>query len=135
MAQQLTSHASITTGNQSAGTVYIADSDIEVSHSIEFLLAADGLNTAVFDSGHSLYNAVLERQPGCAVLAATLPDTSGVLLLRQLRQKGVDFPVIILANTSDIPSAVYAVKSGAWDYLEKPLLQSALIASVRKALN
>lgn len=118
-----------------APTVYIADSDIDVSKSIEFLLATEGINATVFADGLSLFDAAIGCEPQCVVVAATLVDITGVLLMKRLRQAGVEQPVIILANTSDVPSAVEAVKSGAWDYFEKPFIQHVLLDSVKRAIN
>jgi two-component system, LuxR family, response regulator FixJ len=120
---------------QISPTVYIADSDLDVSKSIEFLLATEGIEAAVFDDGVSLLDAVRGCEPSCVVLAALLSDMSGVLLMKRLQKVVADLPVIILANTSDVPSAVDAVKSGAWDYLEKPFIQRVLLDSVRRAIN
>ena len=135
MAHALMSSKTNNTSAALSPTVYVADSDIDVSKSIEFLLSTEGIHATVFSDGVSLYDAVLECRPSCAVVAALLPDMSGVVLLKRLRAVGMDLPVIILANTSDIPSAVDAVKSGAWDYLEKPFIQHVLLDSVRRAIN
>jgi len=114
--------------------VYIADSDEEVGKSIQFLLQTVNIPSAVFASANALLGTAIADPPGCVVAGAVLPDMSGVLLLNRLRQKGLQMPVIFLADSSDLPMAVEAMKSGAWDYFEKPFIQRVLLDSVQRAL-
>ena len=116
------------------GVVYIADQDIEVSQRIQRLLESGHVKAKVFADGKSLMEQVLMTPPSCIVVEALMPDTDGVSLMKNLRQRGLQTPVIILAAGGDVPKAVDAVKAGAWDYLEKPLIQHFLMNSVRRAI-
>ena len=64
-----------------------------------------------------------------------MPRLSGVELLRQLRDRQVSIPVIMITGHGDVPLAVEAMKIGAMDFLEKPFDDEALLASVRSALD
>lgn len=115
-------------------SVYIADSDNSVSRSIQFLLASEKITSQVFEYGRELIDCALTSQPDCIIADSTLPDMTGLGLMRSLAAQHLNTPVILLANSSDIPSAVDAVKNGAWDYLEKPFMQQQLLRSVQQAI-
>ena len=59
---------------------------------------------------------------------------SGIEFLRKLKSEGVSVPVIVMTGHGDVPLAVEAMKLGAFDFLEKPFDDDALLASVRAAL-
>jgi len=119
---------------QLVSAVYIADSDNEVGKSIQFLLETDNIPATVFNEGQELLDYSICYPPSCVVAEAVLPDITGVMVLKRLREQGLQIPVIILTNSSDVSMAVEAVKCGAWDYFEKPFLQRVLLDSVKRAL-
>jgi FixJ family two-component response regulator len=114
--------------------VYIADSDSTVGNSIQFLLASDNISARVFTGGLELLACTRDVQPGCIVAEALLPDISALSLLDQLRCDGLQVPVIILSSAGDVSSALEATRTGAWDYLQKPFMQSLLLDSVHRAI-
>ena len=114
--------------------VCIADSDVEVCNSIKFLLATDNIQATGFCNGQSVLDFALRTPPNCIITEAFLSDTTGVVLLKRLYEQNLHVPVIILANTSEISAAVNAVKAGAWDYYEKPVVQRVLLDSVQRAI-
>ena len=63
-----------------------------------------------------------------------MPGMSGIEFLRKLKSEGVSVPVIVMTGHGDVPLAVEAMKLGAFDFLEKPFDDDALLASVRAAL-
>ena len=115
-------------------TVYIAESDNAVGRSIQFLLESDNISARVFSEGQGLLDCVRCSPPGCIVADASLPDLSPIMLLRQLREEGLKIPVIVLSASSDVSAVVEAVKTGAWDYFEKPFMQRVLLNSVKRAM-
>lgn len=114
--------------------VYLADRDRAVTNSIQLLLKTEKIITHVFDTGESLLQQVLKEPPACIVMDAIMPDIDGASLLKRMQQHALQTPVILLGGNSEIPAVVDAIKSGAWDYFEKPFLQHALIDSVRRAI-
>jgi two-component system, LuxR family, response regulator FixJ len=63
-----------------------------------------------------------------------LPAKSGLVVLRELDARSYPAPIFIVTSDSDVSSAVEAVKSGAFDYLVKPLDARAIVARVRSAI-
>jgi two-component system, LuxR family, response regulator DctR len=74
--------------------------------------------------------------PSCLVLDVRMPGMSGLLLFERLAERGVlgALPVIFLTGHGDVPTAVAAVKRGAFDFVEKPFSDNALVDRVEQAL-
>jgi two-component system response regulator FixJ len=67
------------------------------------------------------------------LLDVMMPGMNGLELQRALRERGVEFPVIFLTGSGDIPMAVEAMHDGAVDFLEKPFDNAQLAERVRRA--
>ena len=61
---------------------------------------------------------------------ADLPGLGGLELLGLLRREGVDVPVIIMARRGDVETAVRAMRAGAVDVLEKPVVERVLLERI-----
>ena len=70
----------------------------------------------------------------CLIVDLMLPGISGLELLRRLRSTGNDVPVILLADESDVPTAVAAMREGATDFIEKPYANVAILKQVQKLI-
>jgi two-component system, NtrC family, response regulator HydG len=64
-----------------------------------------------------------------------LEDMDGSVLLKKIKNKYPQMPVIIITGYSDIKTAVTVMKSGAFDYIVKPLLPDEILATIQKALS
>ena len=71
---------------------------------------------------------------GCIVLDVTMPGLDGLELQARLRQAGQNLPIVFLTGYGDIPMTVRAIKSGATDFLTKPVSSEVLVGAVRAAL-
>ena len=76
------------------------------------------------------------RSPSCLLLDVRMPGTSGLVLFERLAERGLlnALPVIFLTGHGDVPTAVGAVKRGAFDFVEKPFSDNALVDRVEQAL-
>ena len=74
--------------------------------------------------------------PSCLLLDVRMPGTSGLVLFERLIECGLAdaLPVIFLTGHGDVPTAVAAVKRGAFDFVEKPFSDNALVDRVEQAL-
>ncbi len=74
--------------------------------------------------------------PSCLLLDVRMPGTSGLVLFERLIERGLlaALPVIFLTGHGDVPTAVTAVKRGAFDFVEKPFADNALVDRVERAL-
>ncbi len=115
--------------------IYVIDDDEAVRESLQFLLKTAGMTVRGFDSAKSFLAALPDVRSGCIITDVRMPDITGIDLLRQLKEKGVEVPVIVITGHGDIALAVEAMKIGAVDFLEKPFDDDTLIDAVRASLN
>jgi two-component system, LuxR family, response regulator FixJ len=114
--------------------VHIIDDDDALRDSLSFLLSSAGIEATTYDSAAAYLNNARRGASGCIVTDVRMPGVSGIDLLRKLKSDGSSVPVIIMTGHGDIPLAVEAMKLGAFDFLEKPFDDDALLTSVRAAL-
>jgi two-component system, LuxR family, response regulator FixJ len=115
--------------------IYAIDDDDAVRQSLEFLLRAAGINVRSFESAKAFLAVLPEITSGCIITDVRMPDISGIDLLRKVKERNLDIPVIVVTGHGDVSLAVEAMKIGAADFLEKPFDDDQLIAAVRAALN
>ncbi|MDF3833310.1 response regulator transcription factor [Cupriavidus basilensis] len=114
--------------------VYIVDDDGGVRVSLKFLLESVGLTVCAYTNGREFLDAADPKQPGCMLLDVRMPYIGGFELQEALASRGFLLPVIFLTAHGDIPMTVRAMKGGAYDFLEKPFNDQALIDKVQAAL-
>jgi len=114
--------------------VGVIDPDPVARTGLKNLLRGLGIDVSTFDSAESFLLAANGRHVGCLIVDLLLPGMSGLELLRRLRSAGNDVPVILLADESDVPTAVAAMREGATDFIEKPYVDVAIVKQVQKLL-
>lgn len=115
--------------------VHVIDDDEAMRQSLAFLLGAVGMEVQTYESAVAFLKVAPAVKAGCVITDVRMPGLSGVELLRQLRERKLGIPVIIITGHGDVPLAVEAMKIGAIDFLEKPFDDETLLASVRSALD
>jgi len=122
--------------------VYIVDDEEVVRDALAWLLRSRRLLSEGFASADA-FASWLEgqglpwpRAPGCMLLDVRMPGTSGLALFERLADAGLvtALPVIFLTGHGDVPTAVAAVKRGAFDFVEKPFSNNSLVDRVEQAL-
>ena len=73
-------------------------------------------------------------EQACIVTELQLPGLGGLELQEELKNRGVDVPMIVLASRGDVATAVRALRGGALDYMEKPFVDRVLTDRIREAL-
>ena len=116
------------------GTVFVVDDDRAVLKGLERLLRSAGFDACCFASAEDFLAAHDAARPGCAILDLALGGLSGIELQRMLLDAGCERPIIFLTGRGDVPSSVSAMKSGAVDFLTKPVNDEDLLNAVRVAL-
>lgn len=127
-------------------TVYLVDDEDVVRDALAWLLRSRRLLSEGFASGEAFESWIAEQlapgrpdwpaAPSCLVLDVRMPGMSGLALFERLIDRGLTdvLPVIFLTGHADVPTAVTAVKRGAFDFVEKPLSNNALVDRIEQAL-
>ena len=122
------------------GLIFIVDDDAHVREALAWLLRSRRLASEHFASAEAfeafLDSTALPPQPRVLLLDVRMPGTSGLVLFDRLAERGLldTMPVIFLTGHADVPTAVDAVKRGAFDFCEKPFSDNALVDRIEKAL-
>jgi len=114
--------------------VFIIDDDEPVREGLAELVRTIKLNARTFATADEFLDAYDPAPPGCLLLDVRLPGMSGLRLQEELRTRGIDLPVIFISGHGDVPMAVEAMKKGAFDFLEKPVGDQALLDRINAAL-
>jgi two-component system, LuxR family, response regulator FixJ len=114
--------------------VHVIDDDPAARDSLSFLLSSADIGVATYDSAKSFLRLMPTLSVGCLVTDVRMPEISGIDLLRDLRNRGLEFPVIVITGHGDVPLAVSAMRLGATDFLEKPFDDAVVLAAVQSAL-
>jgi FixJ family two-component response regulator len=115
--------------------VGVIDPDPVARNGLRALLQRLGVDVSTFDSAESYLLASNGRHLACLIVDLLLPGMSGLELLRRLRSAGNDMPFVLLADESDVPTAVAAMREGATDFIEKPYIDVAVLKQVQKLLH
>ena len=130
---------------QGIPTVYLVDDEDVLRDALAWLLRSRRLLSEGYASGEAfetmleqrgLSGRQLPRDPCCLLLDVRMPGMSGLALFDRLIERGLieAIPVIFLTGHGDVPTAVAAVKRGAFDFVEKPFSDNALVDRVEQAL-
>jgi FixJ family two-component response regulator len=114
--------------------VFIIDDDISVREGISDLLRSVGLGVQTFASTQEFVDSKRPDAPGCIILDVRLPGRSGLELQQTLGQLGIQLPVIFISGHGDIPISVRAMKSGAMEFLTKPINEQELLDAVQAGI-
>jgi two-component system CheB/CheR fusion protein len=117
-----------------AALVFVVDDDAQVRTAIRVLLEEDGIRVEEYGSCEDFLAAYRPASQACLLIDAYLPGMDGLGLLQKLRDDGEHLPAVMITGNSDVGIAVEAMKSGAVDFIEKPVNAADLRASVKRAL-
>ena len=120
--------------SDASAAVYVVDDDVSVRESVQGLIHSANFRVETFASARELLDRCRDEVPGCLVLDVNLPGLSGLDVQQELASAEVHVPVIFITGHGDIPTSVRAMKSGALEFLTKPLDGDALLAAIRQGI-
>lgn len=121
-------------GDQRDNDIYIVDDDPLVRDVLSGVFTQAGFRATGFEDGESFLAAARERVPACIILDIYMPGRSGLEVLQDLDAANYPAPVFIASGRGDIPTAVEAIKHGAFDFFEKREDAKTLVGRVRDAI-
>lgn len=116
-------------------TVFIVEDDAAVRDSLALLLGLEGHRVQAFGCAEDFLRVYQHAWTGCLLLDVRMPGMSGLELQAVLQEKQVMLPIIIITAHGDVPTVRTALKSGAVDFIEKPVDPDLLVAAVSSALD
>jgi FixJ family two-component response regulator len=114
--------------------VFVIDDDASVRDAIVDLLRSVGLAVESFGSTQEFLQSNRPDAPGCIVLDVRLPGPSGLEFQRTLSKSNIRLPVIFISGHGDIPMSVRAMKSGAIEFLTKPVPEQELLDAIQTGI-
>jgi FixJ family two-component response regulator len=130
----VTDQAKQAQANADEPIVRIVDDDPSMRRALTNLFQSVGLKVEAFGSAAEVMDAKPPAVPSCLVLDIRLPGSSGLDLQADLAKANIHTPIIFITGHGDIPMTVRAMKSGAVDFLTKPVRDQDMLDAVQAAL-
>jgi two-component system response regulator HydG len=120
-------------GSSADITVLVVDDDAGNLASLEKIFQRDGMRAFTADSARAALEIVRKHRVQVVLSDLMMPGTSGIELLRALKEVSPDVEVVLMTAYGTVETAVQAMREGAYDFVEKPLKRVTIVKSVRKA--
>jgi FixJ family two-component response regulator len=114
--------------------VSIVDDDASVRKGLARLVKAAGYDVETFGSAQEYLARPRPKEPCCLLLDVRMPGLSGLELQEALARTGHRVSIVFVSGHSDIPRSVKAMKSGAVDFLTKPVDDRELLEAIERAV-
>ena len=115
--------------------VHIVDDEAKVRDALTLLLSTAQIESRSYGSAEEYLILNPLKEPACILLDNQLPGMSGIELLRRIVAATSNSTVIMITAYGDVPTAVLAMKAGAFHFVQKPFDAEALLAAVEEALS
>jgi DNA-binding NtrC family response regulator len=115
-------------------SILVVDDDRDMRLAIQETLSRCGYHIALASNGIEAIVKLKEREYQVILADMKMPGMSGLELLKELKYKGIKTPLILITAYGKIEDAVEAMKTGAFDYIQKPFSSEALENLVDKAI-
>ena len=118
-----------------AREILVVDDEVGIRELLSEILQDEGYRVALAENASEARAYRQKQQPSLVLLDIWMPDTDGVTLLREWGASGaLTMPVVMMSGHGTIETAVEATRIGAFDFLEKPIGLSKLLATIARAL-
>ncbi|RJQ60657.1 MAG: sigma-54-dependent Fis family transcriptional regulator [Desulfobacteraceae bacterium] len=114
--------------------ILVVDDDASLRKMLDAVLTEDGYEITQADDGSKAVSAVKERFYDLILMDIRMAQIGGIVALKKIKKLNPEIPVIIMTAYASVDTARDALKSGAFDYLTKPLDIDELKLIVRRAL-
>ena len=114
--------------------IHLIDDDEAVRSALSLLISTVGLRVQTWAEPQAFMAGFDRDNIGAIVLDVRMPGISGLTMLQQLIEQGVDQPVIMLTGHGTVDMCRRAFKAGAAEFLEKPVNDDALLEALQNAV-
>jgi two-component system response regulator HydG len=122
-----------TPAGRSEITVLVVDDEPSNRTSLEKIFEREGMRVLTADSAKTALELARKHRVEVVLTDLMMPGTSGLELLRALKEVAPDTEVVMMTAYGTVEVAVQAMREGAYDFVEKPLKRMTIVKSVRKA--
>jgi UDP-3-O-[3-hydroxymyristoyl] N-acetylglucosamine deacetylase len=116
------------------GPILIVDDEASIRKSLEGVLGDEGYACALASDGADALAQLQSVHPSLVLLDIWMPGMDGMETLRRMKAAQPETPVIMMSGHATISTAVKATRSGASDFIEKPLELDLVLNAIRRAL-
>jgi len=111
--------------------ILLVEDDRSIARALELALQKQGYSVNTVGNGGAALLAVETERPDLVILDLGLPDMDGLEVLRRVRSRDVDLPILLLTARAGLDDKVAGLDGGADDYLPKPFEMTELLARLR----
>jgi len=115
--------------------VRIVDDESTICRSEVFIFKLVGLESVCYSSAEEFLGNLDSTRPGCVVADLRMGGMSGLEMMTEMKKRGIKLPIVFLTGHGSVDSAVFALKEGATDYLQKPVKPEVLQKIVLNLIN
>ena len=113
----------------------VVDDDSLIRRSLAEMLRGEGYAVSEASTGAEALRVFAQVAPDLVITDFNMPEVDGLQLLRELRARKPERPVILVTGYGTVEQAVEAMKSGAYDYVSKPILDDEMKIAIRRAID
>ena len=114
--------------------VMVVDDEEGIRESLSGIFEDEGYSVFTASSGEEALNILKEQSPDLMLLDVWLPGIDGIQTLNEIKNLKPDLPVVMISGHGNIELAVKATRTGAYDFLEKPLSLERVLLVANRAL-
>src|SRR3984893_9822375 len=122
------------TSDSYRASVLLVDDESAIRDSLRMILEYEGYRVEEAGGGAQALARLADRLPDAVLLDIKMPEMDGIEVLRAMRERGYDMPVLMVSGHADVATAVEATRLGAYDFFEKPLQRDRVLVSLRNAV-
>ncbi len=113
--------------------IRIVDDDTDLLEATELMLTFSGWRVKCYARASEFLAGDAPSDPGCLILDVRMPDMTGIELQAELNARHYDLPIIVLTGHANVDIAVTTFRAGAFDFLQKPVDEEALLSVIARA--
>jgi len=102
------------------GTILVSEDEEILGSSIQRVLSSEGYRVVLCTDGAAFFSVLSQENPDLVLLDIYMGEYNGMRMLKQMKEQGMETPVILMTAYADIALAVQAMKEGASDFITKP---------------
>lgn len=114
--------------------IAVIDDQEAVRTALGDMLGVYGYDVELYESADAFLQNAATAGAGCVIADVRMPGIDGIELLRELAQRSIEVPVVLISGHADVPMAVAGLKAGAQDFIEKPVNDVRLVAAINRSL-